>query len=421
MSCTLGYHSDTKCVAVGVWSDPDRCRSDASIEAICGAAQAVEVAAGSCAEESAGGGLMWGMILSLVGDVVISVGLALQKVAHNRLKAQEEGGAGKRKKTAHLRMPVWWLGFFGMLVGEICNFVAYGDSNTPASVVTAVGCVGIIANNFISTLCLGEPFRRRDMLGSSFVIAGVALIVIFAPNQSCPLTAGRFSWLLAQPGAIILLVFTGLVLALLCGYVVPRYAERHVLIPISCASLLGSLTVLASKAVSTFVQLTLAGIADPHVPFSDQVDLTKGEEACLADGHHYGDIAPGPPPRRACVTVEPWYAAVNNSAGEIIIEGAEQLTSWPLYVCLLLLIGTAVAQVNYINRGMVNFGNSQLIPAHYVTFTLFSVLATSTFYQARRRLACYLPWGVGVPQEYRRSTAGVGGLRASLHSPYTHH
>jgi len=30
---------------------------------------------------------------------------------------------------------------------------------------------------------------------------------------------------------------------------------------------------------------------------------------------------------------------------------------------------------------MVNFGNSQLIPAHYVTFTLFSVLATSTFYQ----------------------------------------
>ena len=90
------------------------------------------------------------------------------------------------------------------------------------------------------------------MLGSSFVIAGVALIVIFAPNQSCPLTAGRFSYLLAQPGAILLLIFIGLVLVALCAHVVPRYAERHVLIPISCASLLGSLTVLASKAVSTF-------------------------------------------------------------------------------------------------------------------------------------------------------------------------
>ena len=151
MSCTLRYHSDTKCVTVGVWSDPDRCRSNASVEAICGAAEAVAHAVGSCAQDSAGSGLMWGMILSLVGDVVISVGLALQKLAHNRLKAQ----GGTVKKTAHLRMPVWWLGFFGMLAGEICNFVAYGDSNTPASVVTAVGCVGIIANNFISTLCLG--------------------------------------------------------------------------------------------------------------------------------------------------------------------------------------------------------------------------------------------------------------------------
>jgi hypothetical protein len=116
------------------------------------------------------------------------------------------------------------------------------------------------------------------MLGSSFVIAGVALIVIFAPNQSCPLTAGRFSYLLAQPGAILLLVFISLVLVVLCAHVVPRYAERHVLIPISCASLLGSLTVLASKAVSTFVQLTLAGIADPAVPFSDQVGPTPNPQ-----------------------------------------------------------------------------------------------------------------------------------------------
>ena len=53
------------------------------------------------------------------------------------------------------------------------------------------------------------------------------------------------------------------------------------------------------------------------------------------------------------MTVDPWYEAVNNSAGDIIIEGAEQLTDWPLYICLVLLVSTAVAQVNYINRGMV--------------------------------------------------------------------
>ena len=61
-------------------------------------------------------------------------------------------------------------------------------------------------------------------------------------------------------------------------------------------------------------------------------------------------------------------------------SGKTLITNWLLRESL---VSGAIdgEQVNYINRGMVNFGNSQLIPAHYVTFTLFSVLATSTFYQ----------------------------------------
>ena len=44
---------------------------------------------------------------------------------------------------------------------------------------------------------------------------------------------------------------------------------------------------------------------------SEQVDLTKGEEACLSDGHHYGIIAPASG-RLGCVTVDPWYEAHPN-------------------------------------------------------------------------------------------------------------
>ena len=111
------------------------------------------------------------------------------------------------------------------------------------------------------------------MLGSSFVIAGVALIVIFAPNQSCPLTAGRFSYLLAQPGAILLLVFITLMLIALCAHVVPRYAERHVLIPISCASLLGSLKCSGSPWRCVAAKLRIVsklsrGGVDANISFS---------------------------------------------------------------------------------------------------------------------------------------------------------
>jgi hypothetical protein len=43
---------------------------------------------------------------------------------------------------------------------------------------------------------------------------------------------------------------------------------------------------------------------------SEQVDLSKGEEACLSDGHHYGVISPASG-RRGCVTVDPWYEAAH--------------------------------------------------------------------------------------------------------------
>ena len=41
-----------------------------------------------------------------------------------------------------MRQPVWALGLAMMISGEIGNLLAYGDPNTPTSVVVAVGSVG---------------------------------------------------------------------------------------------------------------------------------------------------------------------------------------------------------------------------------------------------------------------------------------
>lgn len=87
---------------------------------------------------------------------------------------------------------VRWRCLTSLPLGQVGNFVAYGDKNTPASVVTAVGCVGVIANLVISTVWLGEPFRKRDVFGGGFVVGGVLLIVMFAPQQSQVLLSRRY-------------------------------------------------------------------------------------------------------------------------------------------------------------------------------------------------------------------------------------
>ena len=89
------------------------------------------------------GGFAFGAIVSICCDVLIAVGLGLQKTGHMRL-SREAALAGTEPKAVFTQ-PVWVLGLVCMISGEVGNLAAYGDPNTPTAVVTAVGCVGLLA------------------------------------------------------------------------------------------------------------------------------------------------------------------------------------------------------------------------------------------------------------------------------------
>jgi len=433
--------------------------------------------------DSEAGGFMWGMVLSLIGDVIISCGLALQKVAHNRIEAQKvetmkaSGGSLKADEVqgpAFTSMPIWWAGILMTVGGEVrappiksraraphapcflgerncpCsqvgNFAAYGDVNTPASVVTAVGCaraalsrpddpahlnhttlaghppphsprpapvppslppsslalaspspswpmlvltparalsvrrscVGVIANSIIATFFLGEVFRRRDGVGIAFVLIGVILVVVYAPQQTKVLSAELLEEYLSSAFTIVYLILLfGSIIALY--FLCPRFGHRHVLWNLSMASLIGSLTVMSSKAVSTFVIQTLEAFATG--PIFDQVDLGQANATlCEEDGHHWEALNETGPFTYGCV-LSNVNDTVRDAGGNIVIKGVSQHDNPFLYIALIIMIVTAVAQVKYLNLGMSMFGNSEVIPCHYVTFTLFSIIGTSITYQ----------------------------------------
>ena len=66
----------------------------------------------------------WGVWVSFASALLISVGLALQKVGRSP------------------RSPRWLLGLVLLLSGEIGNLLAYGDRGTPTAVIASVGCMG---------------------------------------------------------------------------------------------------------------------------------------------------------------------------------------------------------------------------------------------------------------------------------------
>ena len=267
-----------------------------TVEEICLLSAGATCAAGHEAYETAGGpqaGFAWGIFLSLFGDVIISIGLALQKVAHKGLTltltltltlplplpltrwrttasptqlreardASSQGSLsdassdklrGEEPKPSFVKMPVWWAGILATVGGEVCNFVAYGDTNTPASVVTAVGCVGVIANAIIATFFLGEVFRRRDGLGIALVLAGVSLIVCFAPQQTRALSAPVMAEYLRAPGAITYLALLLLAITAL-AFLCPRVGHRHVLLTLTLTRTL-PLTLTFARAGSPRTQ-----------------------------------------------------------------------------------------------------------------------------------------------------------------------
>lgn len=74
-----------------------------------------------------------------------------------------------------------------VVVAERCmrlmHFV-YSYAFAPASVVAPLGTTALIANCFIAPLMLHERFRKKDVLGIAFSIAGAVTIVLSSKSEN---------------------------------------------------------------------------------------------------------------------------------------------------------------------------------------------------------------------------------------------
>ena len=337
----------------------------------------------ACPAAVTGDEFKWGAAVAIIVNIIISVGTALQKQAHKQVeqrvaqsaKLSEEAAALAREKT-FIHEKLWWVGFSFQVGGEIGNLVAYGDPNTPSSVVAALGCMAVIANSVISAVFLGEGCRRRDVFGVILIIVGVILIIEFVPhdpdggtrellpcpiafinNYSAPgvacelpatwplhksrrenfvsgaeaceanglLAVGSDYWYLIQP---VWLAYLGVMIACFAFLYVAlqRFMQagtlQHCASLLALADIMGGFTVCASVTVSTFLFNKLIGHGKWHV------------------------------------LAEPVF-----------------------WLCVLVLVLTLPIQVYYFNKALAEYDASLVMPTHYVLFTLASIGAPSVLYQ----------------------------------------
>jgi uncharacterized membrane protein len=159
----------------------------------------------------------------------------------------------------------------GLIVGEIGNFAAFGLASP--IVVSPLGAVAVFTNVILSAVVLREPFLLRNAIGLALALLGSVGVVVNAPPSAGLLTVQSVAASLSSPTAIIYLaVVLGVAVALKVAEPLawtaggPSLGERFLLTNILICSLLGSITVMGSAAIATFLGQFLAGTLSPWEP-----------------------------------------------------------------------------------------------------------------------------------------------------------
>ena len=262
-----------------------------------------------------------GVMLSLIGDIIINIGMNAMKHAHN-INTDPETNAPIKHFT---RIPWWWMGIFGIIGGEVGNLIAYGYA--PASIVTPIGSIGVVTNVLITTFVLKEPFTMKNLIGVVCVIVGIVVVVMFAP-LTVIFVGSENLWedVIYTSNMAIYLSWMAVMLAVL--YPLSRkYGDKTVVIYVALCAVIASLTIVCAKTFATMVSNGFA----------------NGMET-------------------------------------------EFLSPWP-YGTLAVMVLTCVLSMSYVNRAMMTFGNSQVVPVYFALFTTAGVGSAAWVYQEFQCLA----------------------------------
>ncbi|RHZ80590.1 hypothetical protein Glove_134g88 [Diversispora epigaea] len=300
-----------------------------------------------------------GVIFAVTGNILISVALNIQKIAHNEIKKLHQleqfdsrvdidavpsrhsirnstrnsnrnsnsrlynddnnnenydlGDSEQYKETDYLHSKAWWAGIFLMSIGEMGNFIAYAFA--PASLVAPLGTVALISNVILAPIMLKETFRKQDLFGIFIAIIGAIIVVINSKSNEVKLSPDAIWIAITQPQFIIYFITT-CVLSILLIYLSNKIGHKFIFVDLLLVAIFGGYTVLSTKAISSLLTM------------------------------------------------------------EFVLMFTYSIT----YLLLFVLMSTAVLQIKFLNKALSQFDSTEVIPTQYVFFTISAIIGSALLY-----------------------------------------
>lgn len=188
----------------------------------------------------------------------------------------------------------------------------------PASLVAPLGAVALLSNVIFAPILLKERFRPSDLGGILLAIIGAVTVVFSSKQSDATLNPDELLKAVSRPE---FLAYTGIaiVFVIVLAYVSSTpLGDRYILLDLGVCALLGGFTVLSTKGLSSLLSL-------------------------------------GKPLELIRVPIT--------------------------YGLLVVLIGTALAQITYLNRALQRFDSREVIPTQFVMFTISAIVGSAILYR----------------------------------------
>ena len=196
-----------------------------------------------------------GITLAICSGLFIGTSFVLKKTGLLKANAKysEEAGEG----YGYLKNAYWWSGMTLMIVGEICNFVAYAFVD--AILVTPLGALSVVITTILSAIFLKERLSFVGKIGCFMCIIGSVVIVMNAPEQSAVADIQEMQHFVISPG---FLSYAGVIIvgcSFIAWWAGPRYGKKSMLVYLSICSMIGGLSVVATQGLGSAVVAQAGG------------------------------------------------------------------------------------------------------------------------------------------------------------------
>lgn len=258
-----------------------------------------------------------GLVLAISSGLFIGSSFVIKK--HGLLQANKKYNEEAGEGYGYLKNAWWWLGMTLMIIGEICNLVAYAF--TDAILVTPMGALSVVICAILSTIFLKERLSFVGKVGCFNCIIGSVVIAVNAPEQSSVARIQDMKKWVIAPGFLSyagVIIVSCVVIALWLG---PKYGKKTMMVYITICSLIGGLSVVATQGLGAAVVAQASGT--------------------------YGG----------------------------------QFKEWFLYVLLVFVVATLLTEIIYLNKALNLFNAALVTPTYYVFFTSATIVTSAVLFQ----------------------------------------